>query len=278
LSERWGGDLTEWNSVGPLVGNAQATVENTSSNKLTNNEALGDIRARSKSGMGSIAYHVRVGSEVHSQRKGQDLRSICGSNCSEDPPRETAKNLASSQDLDIRGEEGQEDERGQNDERAEEDSLLSENSNQVTVEEDTEEGTDTRCVTKTSLPCGSQLVSIVCSNIREVRSVLFSEGWECIEVTDEYRIVAFHDDTHGNEDGPEDCHRICLDCLPWRELMLKKSTFPSCIVEVGALHLDVEGDILKFEVIGGHHIGEVSEVLLGHCEALREDEREPIDE
>jgi hypothetical protein len=32
--------LTEWDSVAPFVCDAEATVKNTSSNELTNNEAL----------------------------------------------------------------------------------------------------------------------------------------------------------------------------------------------------------------------------------------------
>src|ERR1700726_4779511 len=82
----------------------------------------------------SQTYHICVGSQVNPQRKRQDLRSIGRSNGSEDTPRQTAKDFACCQNLDVRGEEGQKDKCRQDDERAEEHTLLSEDANQVTIE------------------------------------------------------------------------------------------------------------------------------------------------
>jgi hypothetical protein len=125
-SERQGPDPLKsvGNSVGPLIVTIQHGVDNSNTNLLTDSPA-----------------EVDVGGEVTTEGNGADLGCIGDGDGLEDTPRNTAKDLADKQRLDVLGSKENGDAAGKPDEETNDGVAVTETLRNPTVDEETNDGT-----------------------------------------------------------------------------------------------------------------------------------------
>lgn len=134
---------------------------------------------------------------------------------------------------------------------------MAEFGNEVSVEQSTKEGTDTRSIAESSLPRGRELVVV---RGLDKGAVALGKGRVGVEVGQEVEIVALHDDAHGDDEAPHDGAGVLADGLAGRELVLGAGGLLGVGGGVGADRLQdsrLDTDVLGVSRDGGRH-------LLGH--------------
>lgn len=143
------------------------------------------------------------------------LDGVCGAQCLENTPRNTAKNLTDQEDLDVGCEERDEDEGHHHEESHHVRTLEPEPVRDDTDEGETETLSDRRAIAQPGLPWGGNLVTVRL----HLDTVVPAKGRLRLQRPDQFRVVAFHDDRRGQEDRPADGFWIGLYRFPKRELV-----------------------------------------------------------
>lgn len=159
---------------------------------------------------------VDIGGEVGSEMGRADLGGIGGGQSLEDTPRDADEDLAD-QELDQRlGEEDDEDEADAAAKGANEGLAIAESVCDDAVDEETQDLAAESSVGETGLPGGSELVAAV--GLQLTKLLLERRVGE--EVVEEDNVEALHDDTQGEEDGPQASFLVQLDRLEQPHVVL----------------------------------------------------------
>lgn len=187
------------NLVSPLVVACNHASEHARGNELTKDPA-----------------EVDVGGEVGSEMSRADLRGIGGGQSLEDTPRDADQDLAD-QELDQSlGEEDDEDEADAAAKCANERLAIAESICDDAVDEETQDLAAQSPVGETRLPRSSELVAAV--GLQLAKLLLERRVGE--EVVEEDNVEALHDDTQGEEDGPQAGFLVQLEGLEQAHVVL----------------------------------------------------------
>ena len=195
---------SEGNLVAPLILAGRKSLENASADELSQNEA-----------------HIREACHVCAKTGGKNLRCVgrCGGR--KDAPGKTAADLANDQNRKAGCKENNEDSKRQGNEGTHDGLAGAVLGDQNTSEEAADDGTSSATLGETSLPFCSQLVaSGRLRGFANPIAILDKERRVGEEVTEQVRVVAFHDDAHLEDKSPENSGLVNLQRLSDGEVVL----------------------------------------------------------
>lgn len=169
----------ERNTVRPCVRSVHQALQHTGRDHLSDNPA-----------------EVDVCSEVTSNGQRSDLGSIRRTSGGKDTPRNVAKSLTSEQDTDIGGEEDDEDEGAKPEETANEDLAVTPSGSGPSVEQSTNNVTNSGEAVESLLPSRRDLVAVF---FVEELAILLTESWVTVKRREQSHVVTLHDDRHGDD-------------------------------------------------------------------------------
>lgn len=195
---------SEWDLVAPLILAGRESLEHASADELSQNEA-----------------HIGEACHVRAKAGGKNLRCVGRCSGCKDTPGKTAADFADDQNRKAGCKEDDEDGEREGDQGTHDSLAGAVLRDQNTSEETTDDRASSTTLRETSLPFCSELVARWrFRSDANPSAILDQERRVGEEVAEQVGVVAFHDDTHLEDESPENCGLVDLQGLSDSEVVL----------------------------------------------------------